>query len=49
MVKHILANGQVVQDITGHVVKQKEIPSAYALLERKEKRDGKLRGFKKSQ
>jgi len=32
MVKHVLKNGQTVQDITGHVVKQEDVPSAYALL-----------------
>lgn len=34
MVKHILKNGIVLQDIKGHVVKKEEAPQAYALVER---------------
>ena len=43
MVKHILRDGTVLQDITGHVVKRKDAPEIYALMEqikRKEKKDG---------
>jgi hypothetical protein len=49
MVKHVLKNGQVVQDITGHVIKRKDFPSVYELMERKEKRDGNIRTNQKSQ
>jgi hypothetical protein len=49
MVKHVLKNGQVVQDITGYVIKRKDFPSVYELLERKEKRDGNIRTNQKSQ
>lgn len=37
MITHILKNGQVVKDITGHVVKKEESPVAYAVLEQKRK------------
>ena len=33
MVKHILRNGTVLNDITGHIVKKEEVPAAYALIE----------------
>ena len=41
MIIHILKDGQVVKDITGHVVKKEDAPVAYGVLEqkRKEKRD----------
>ena len=34
MVKHILKNGIVLQDITGHVVKKEENPIVYRILDR---------------
>lgn len=34
MVKHILKNGIVLQDITGHVVKKEENPLIYSILDR---------------
>ena len=38
MVKHILKDGQTVQDIKGHVVREKDVPIAYAILEQERKR-----------
>ena len=43
MIKHILKDGKVIEDISGHVVKRKDAPVTYELLEqikRKEKKDG---------
>lgn len=52
MIKHILRDGTVLQDITGHVVKQKDAPLVYQIMERmnKEKEGANdIRGSKKSQ
>lgn len=45
MVKHILSNGSVLDDITGHVVKQEEAQLVYEIIgrinkEREVKEDG---------
>lgn len=37
MVKHILKDGTVLKDITGHIVKKEDVPAAYALIERMRK------------
>lgn len=37
MVKHVLKDGTVLEDITGHVVKEADCPMVYALLERIER------------
>ena len=37
MVKHVLKDGTVLDDITGHVVKMEEIPQIYEILGRIEK------------
>ena len=34
MIIHILKNGTVLQDITGHVVKKEENPMVYRILDR---------------
>lgn len=34
MIIHILKNGTVLQDITGHVVKKEENPLIYSILDR---------------
>ena len=34
MIINILKNGQIIPDLTGHVVKKEETPKAYALIER---------------
>lgn len=39
MVKHVLKNGTVLDDITGHLVKREEVPSVYTLIERKGEKD----------
>ena len=39
MVKHILKDGTVLDDITGHVVRREEVPSVYTLIERKGEKD----------
>jgi hypothetical protein len=31
---HVLKNGQRLTDIKGHVVKQKEVPTVYELMDR---------------
>lgn len=49
MVTHILKDGRVLKDITGHVVKKEDVPMIYGLVnqmnskrqERKEKKDGR--------
>ena len=33
MVKHVMKDGTVLDDITGHVVRKKDVPSIYALIE----------------
>ena len=33
MVRHVLKDGTVLDDITGHVVKKEDVPSAYALID----------------
>lgn len=33
MVKHILKDGTVLKDITGHIVKKEDVPAAYTLIE----------------
>ena len=50
MVRHILKDGTVVQDITGHTVKRKDAETVYQLLERinERKKDGKLRRHQES-
>lgn len=43
MVKHILKDGTVLEDISGHVVKRKDAPVVYELMEqikRKEDKNG---------
>ena len=37
MVKHILSNGTVLQDIAGHVVKQSDAPLVYQIMEQMNK------------
>ena len=42
-VTHVLSDGTILKDITGHVVKKEEVPLAYAVVEqtnRKENKDG---------
>lgn len=34
MVVHVLKDGTVLDDITGHVVKKEDVPTVYALIER---------------
>lgn len=34
MIRHILKDGTVTTDITGHLVKRKDCPEAYAAMER---------------
>ena len=34
MVIHVLKNGQVVDDIKGHVVRREDFPSLYSLIDR---------------
>lgn len=34
MIRHILKDGTVATDITGHLVKRKDCPGAYAAMER---------------
>lgn len=34
MIRHILKDGTVAADITGHLVKRKDCPEAYAAMER---------------
>jgi hypothetical protein len=47
MIRHILKDGTVLRDITGHVVKKEDVPQAYALIDKmndermREKKDGK--------
>jgi hypothetical protein len=47
MIKHILKDGTVLNDITGHVVKKEDVPMAYAIIDKmnekrtREKKDGK--------
>ena len=47
MVIHILKDGTVLSDITGHVVKKEDVPMAYVVMEqmnekRREKNGNKL-------
>ena len=50
MVRHILKDGTVVQDITGHTVRRKEAETVYLLLERinERKGNGRLRRHQES-
>ena len=41
MVIHILKDGTVLEDITGHVVKREEVPQAYAVVEQKNRKENK--------
>lgn len=34
MVTHVLKDGTVLKDITGHVVKEQDVPEAYILIDR---------------
>lgn len=34
MIRHILKDGTAIADITGHLVKRKDCPEAYAAMER---------------
>lgn len=33
MIRHILKNGKVVDDIKGHVVKKEDVPRAYEIID----------------
>ena len=48
MVKHILKDGTVLKDITGHVVKKEDVPLAYALIDQinEERRKRRKKGEK---
>lgn len=42
MVTHISKSGQVIKNISGYEVKRKDVPNAYAVIDRLErKKDGK--------
>lgn len=44
MVKHILKDGTQVKDITGHVVRKKDAPMVYDLVERISRKGGRKNG-----
>lgn len=50
MIRHVLKDGTVLQDITGHKVTKKDAPRVYQLLERKrgEANGSNIRTNKKS-
>ena len=39
MITHILKNGTVLEDITGHVIKQDDVPMVYQIIEQMERED----------
>lgn len=39
MITHILKDGTVLEDITGHVVKKEDTPLAYGVLEQKKEKE----------
>lgn len=41
MIKHVLKNGEVKKDISGHKVKQTDCPLAYEILKKGVKRNEK--------
>lgn len=41
MVKHIMKNGQVLEDITGHVVTREAVPVVYEIASRMRKKEKK--------
>lgn len=41
MITHILKDGTVLKDITGHLVTRKDAPTVYTLLERKGGKNGR--------
>lgn len=50
MIRHILKDGRVIEDITGHVVKKEDVPSVYELIDRineERSKDGNIRRYKK--
>lgn len=44
MVRHVLSDGTVLEDLKGHVVKKEDVPEAYQLMDQmnkeKERKDG---------
>lgn len=46
-ITHILKNGKVLKDITGHVVKKEDVPMAYALINRLNERRANEKESKK--
>lgn len=40
MIRHILKDGTVLKDITGHKVKRSDAESVYLMIERKRRKDG---------
>ena len=51
MVTHILKDGTVLKDITGHVVKREDVPTVYSLIERmnaEKERNNDIRGHQES-
>lgn len=38
---HVLKDGTVLKDITGHVVKMEDVPSVYALIDQMNRKKGK--------
>lgn len=52
MVTHILSDGTVLNDITGHKVTREDAPTVYEILERlkkKRRESNDLRGFTESE
>ena len=41
MIKHILKDGTVLQDITGHIIKQEDAPMVYQIIEQMEREEKK--------
>ena len=39
MIKHILKDGTVLQDITGHIIKQESAPVVYQIIEQMEREE----------
>ena len=41
MIKHVLKSGEVKKDISGHTVKQQDVPLAYEILKKGVKKNEK--------
>lgn len=48
MIRHVMKDDSVIEDITGHVVRIHETPAVYALLDQVKRKEGQTHGTQKN-